>query len=175
MGLEGVQLALEAFGLFDPPQIHLEVASGIPAEAIENPGLAAIGQAELTVTPLQLARAFSVLIGAGVRPAPTLVAAVGPTPGDWQFLPPLDTAEPVLPPSEAQRAVDHLMNYADGLKGYEVEALSGSESLAWFVGFGPGDELTVVLLEGGSPPAARELGISLLRLAVDLDLTSREG
>ena len=175
MGPEELRLAFQAFGLRDPPQIRLEVAAGPAVDEIAVPGLAAIGQAELTVTPLQLARAFSVLIGAGVRPAPTLVAAVGPTPGDWQPLPPLEAAEPVLPPNEAQRAVDHLMNYADGLKGYEVEALSGSESLAWFVGFGPGDELTVVLLEGGTPPAARALGISLLQLAADLDLASREG
>ena len=127
------------------------------------------------MTPLHLARAFSVLTGAGVRPALTLVAAVGPTPGDWQPLPPLEAAEPVLPPSDAQRVVDQLMDYADGLKGYEVEAASGSEPLAWFVGFGTEDELAVVLLEGGSLPAARELGIGLLRLAADLDLASREG
>lgn len=175
MGPDELRLAFQSFGLLDAPRIRMEVAGGSAAGEITAPGLAAIGQAELTVTPLQLARAYSVLIGAGVRPALTLAAAVGPTPGDWQLLPPLDSPEPVLPPSEAQRAVDHLMDYPGGLMGYEEEALSGSESPAWFVGFGPRDEVTVVLLEGGSLPAAREIGLHLLQLAGSLDLTSREG
>ena len=175
MGSEELLRALRAFGLLDPPLIRLEVAPAAGTGLTGDPGLAAIGQADLTVTPLQLARAFSVLTGAGVRPALTLVAAVGPTPGDWQPLPPLDDAQPVLPPSEAQRTLDNLTDLGAGLKGYGVQAASGSGSLAWFIGFGAGDELTVVLLEGTSPGAARELGLGLLRLAADLDLTSREG
>jgi len=175
MGSEELLRALKAFGLLDPPLIRLEVAPAAGTGLTGDPGLAAIGQADLTVTPLQLARAFSVLTGAGVRPALTLVAAVGPTPGDWQPLPPLDDAQPVLPPSEAQRTLDNLTDHGAGLKGYEVQAASGSGSLAWFIGFGAGDELTVVLLEGASPGAARELGLAVLRLAADLDLTSREG
>jgi hypothetical protein len=175
MGADDLLLALGAFGLLDPPQIRLEVAPAAGTGTAGDPALAAIGQAGLTVTPLQLARAYSVLSGAGVRPALTLVAAAGPTPGDWQRLPPLDDTEPVLPPSEAQRTIDNLTDLGAGMKGYEVQAASGSGSLAWFIGFRAGNELTVVLLEGASPGAARELGIGVLRLAAGLDLTSREG
>jgi hypothetical protein len=175
MGADDLLLALGAFGLLDPPQIRLEVAPAAGMGTAEDLALAAIGQAGLTVTPLQLARAYSVLSGAGVRPALTLVAAAGPTPGDWQPLPPLDDTEPVLPPSEAQRTIDNLTDHGAGMRGYEVQAASGTGSLGWFIGFGAGNELTVVLLEGASPGAAQELGIGVLRLATGLDLTSRDG
>ena len=175
LGIEGIRQAFDAYGLLDAPQIRLVVAPGVPLEATENSALTAIGQAGLTVTPLQVARAFAVLAGAGVRPALSLVEATGPTLGAWQPLGQLEQEEPVLAAPDAQIALDSLTGYGDGLHGYEALALSGSGPLAWFIGMGPAGELTVILFESGSVDSARELGITLLRLARDLDLTPRGG
>jgi peptidoglycan glycosyltransferase len=175
MGLEALREALTEFGLLAAPEILLPVAPASDTLDLGDPGLLAIGQGELTTTPLQLAQAFSVLTGAGVRPELRLVAGVSPTPGEWQALAALETAEPILPAVEGQHAIDPLTGYGGGLKGYEVNAASGAGSLGWFVGLGPSDEVVVVLLEDSRAALAREVGLHVLRLAIDLDLTSRGG
>ncbi|MFV1858203.1 MAG: FtsW/RodA/SpoVE family cell cycle protein [Anaerolineales bacterium] len=173
LGPEGISQAFAAFGLTAPLDIRLTSAQAQPLELADDPqtlGLEAIGQGELTVTPLQMARAYAVLTGAGVRPSLTIVDAYRPKEGEWQLLSPLGGEQVVLSPTEAQVTLDALSTYSSEFIGYEVEALSGEEPVAWFIGIGPAGRLVVVLIEDAEPAQARELGLGLLELVSDLDL-----
>jgi len=173
LGPEGISQAFAAFGLTAPLDIRLTSAQTQPLELADDPqtlGLEAIGQGELTVTPLQMARAYAALAGAGVRPSLTIVDAFRPREGEWQLLAPLGGEQVVLSPTDAQVTLDALSSYGSKFIGYEVEALSGEEPVAWFIGIGPAGRLVVVHLEDAEPALARKLGLGLLELVSDLDL-----
>ncbi|MFQ5922864.1 MAG: FtsW/RodA/SpoVE family cell cycle protein [Anaerolineales bacterium] len=173
LGPEGISQAFTAFGLSTPLDIRLTSAQTQPLELSSDPqalGLEAIGQGELTVTPLQMARAYAALSGAGVRPSLSMVDAFRPKEGEWQLLSPLGTERVVLSPTDAQLTLDALSTYGGKFVGYELEALSGEEPVAWFIGIGPAGRLVVVLVEDAEPALARELGLRLLELVNDLDL-----
>ncbi len=178
LGQEGLSEAHEAFGLSVPLEIRLTTLDPLPIELSDDPellGLEAIGQAELTVTPLQMARAYAVLGGAGVRPSVSIVDAFRHGEGEWVPLIPLGTEHVVLTPVDAQVALDAFSNYGDDIVGYEVEALSGEDPVSWFIGIGPAGRLAVVLIENSEPDLARELGLHLLELVSGLDLAPPGG
>lgn len=173
LGPDGISQAFAAFGLSTPLEIRLTTAQTQPLELSDGPdgsGLEAIGQGELTVTPLHMARAYAVLAGAGVRPSLSIVDAFRPQEGEWQPLAPQGMEQVVLSPTEAQVTLDAFSRYRSDFVGYEVEALSGEELVAWFIGIGPAGRLVVVLVEDAEPALARELGLGLLELIGDLDL-----
>ena len=178
LGPDGISQAFAAFGLSTPLEIRLTSSQTRPLELSDDPealGLEAIGQGELTVTPLQMARAYAALSGAGVRPSLSIVDAFRPQEGEWQLLSPLGTEHVVLSPTDAQVTLDALSTYGSAFVGYEVEALSGEESVAWFIGIGSGGRLVVVLVEDAEPAIARELGLELLELVSNLDLAPPGG
>ena len=178
LGPEGLSKAFEAFGFTVPLDVRLTALDLRTIEMSNDPislGLEAIGQAELTTTPLQLARAYAVLGGAGVRPSVSIVDAFRPTEGEWAPLAPLGTEQVVLSPVDAQVALNAFSNYGDDIVGYEVEALSGEDPVSWFIGIGPAGRLVVVLIENSEPDLARELGLHLLELVSDLDLAPPGG
>lgn len=173
LGPDGISEAFAAFGLSIPLDIRLTTALTQPLELSDDPdvlGLEAIGQGQLTVTPLHVARAYAVLAGAGVRPSLSIVDAFRAQEGEWQPISTLGTEQVVLSPTEAQVTLDSFSTYGGDFVGYEVEALSGADSVAWFIGIGPAGRLVVVLIEGAEPALARELGLGLLELVKDLDL-----
>ncbi len=178
LGEDGMSQFIEAFGLTAPLDIRLTSLESLPIELSDDPdslGLEAIGQAELTVTPLQLARAYAVLGGAGVRPSLSIVDAFRPMEGEWELLLPRGTEQVVLSPVDAQVALDAFTSYGNDIVGYEIEALSGEDRGAWFIGIGPAGRLAVVLMENSEPDLARELGLRLLELVSDLDLAPPGG
>jgi len=173
LGPDGILQSFEAFGLSTPLEIRLTTALTQSLEMSDDPdgwGLEAIGQGGLTVTPLHVARAYAVLAGAGVRPSLSIVDAFRPQEGEWQPLSPQGAERVVISPTEAQVTLDALSTYGGDFVGYEVEALSGEEPVAWFIGIEPAGRLVVVLIEGAELPLARMLGVELLELVMDLDL-----
>jgi peptidoglycan glycosyltransferase len=178
LGQDGLSESFEAFGLTVPQDIRLTSLDPPSIELSDDPvslGLEAIGQAELTTTPLRLARAYAVLGGAGVRPSVSIVDAFRPRDGEWVPLAPVGVEQVVLSPIDAQVALDAFSNYGIDIVGYEVEALSGEEPVSWFIGIGPAGRLVVVLIENSEPILARELGLHLLELVSDLDLAHPGG
>jgi cell division protein FtsW (lipid II flippase) len=173
LGARGLEAAADQFGLLDAPQIQLAVVSPSDPQ-LADVRLAAIGQGDLTVSPLQLARAYAVLAGAGVRPGLSLVTAVGMD-GEWSIRSPQEADLPVVSPSAAQLTIDALHPYGAGRFGYEATALSGEVTVSWFIGFGTAGELVVVLLEDGDTVTARQIGLQLLEAAAALDLTPAGG
>ena len=178
LGTDGLSQSLQAYGLTEPIEVRLTAVDPAPFQPsgeTERLALEAIGQGELTVTPLQLARAYAAIGGAGVRPKLSIVDAYRPNEGEWRALSPLGSDVVVLSPTDAQLTLDAMTDFGGGTVGYEVEALSGEEPVVWFIGIGPAGRLAVVLIEGGEPVTARELGLDLLELVQDLDLAPSGG
>ena len=178
LGPEGISQAFEAFGLSTPLDVRLTSIEPLPVALPSDPeslGIEAIGQGGLTVTPLQMARAYAVLGGTGVRPSLSIVDAFRPEEGEWEPLPPLGMEQVVISPIDAQNTLDAFLNYGKGIVGYEVEALSGEDPVTWFIGISPAGRLTVVLIENSEPDLARELGLRLLEQVSDLDLAPPGG
>ena len=178
LGREGISQAFDAFGLSIPLDIRLTALNPLPIEISDDPeslGLEAIGQHELTASPLHMARAYAVLGGAGVRPSLSIVDAFRPEQGEWEPLLPLGIEQVVLTPVNAQLTLDAFEKFGGEIVGYEVEALSGEDSVSWFIGIGPAGRLVVVLIEDSESALARELGLHLLGLVSDLDLAPAGG
>jgi len=159
------------FGFHQAPNLPIPTAGA--AAAIGDPGLAAIGQENLTVTPLQVALAAAALAGDGRLPAPRLVEAVVAPGGDWNVQ--------VVSTAAGQRAVSAATAAAaragwpvdgDGL-GLAVSVLAGpgGDRDAWYVGLIPADQprfVVALALEGVDDPAvAQFIGQQLLAAAIE--------
>jgi peptidoglycan glycosyltransferase len=156
------QEMIETFGLLNPPALdHFETTAGEPGLPLEMLAdsdtlrAAAVGQGDLTVTPLQMASVASVVANYGNTVALYLVDAIRP-PGltDWQVLtPPADeTAVITQDVATALRAamsdsVKHGSAQANALNsslptgatlyGHGSIAYTGpnQNANAWFIGF----------------------------------------
>lgn len=165
LGPSEFQEMLSAFGLTEAPRLRLEVSQASAPELPEDrPALreAGVGQGQLLLSPLQLARAFGALARAGIRPALNLVEAVRPAGGAWERLGPLEFEQAVLPPSIAQRTLQALGATQSGIVAFQAVALAGAEgeSLAWYLGArvaGGPRRVVVVALEGGDLERAAQI------------------
>jgi cell division protein FtsI/penicillin-binding protein 2 len=163
LGGARLDAVFRAFGLYDPPALALPTTAAV-STSIADPALAAVGQAELTVTPLHIALATAAIARGGAMPAPQLVLATESPGGAWQREPPPAPPAPPLTASSAAYVKDLLAN------GYTATALTSTEgqTLAWFTGFAPFEPsryAVAVLLEAGDTAAAAHIGRALLDAA----------
>lgn len=171
-----LQDAMSAFGFDQAINLQIPVAEPVIAEIIQSSQavkLAAVGQGELTLTPLHLARAFSALAWKGDMPVLQLVGAVSNEEGEWIPWLSLDQSENVISESTAQRMMAAAQPLEGGVRGFTSSAASGAESgnLAWFLGAHTesGTPLVaVVLLEQTHPTNAQALGTTLLNAAIEI-------
>ncbi len=168
MGIAALEQALASFGLSEAPEIRLELGEApqrqpMPAEfeQLQQAGIA-IGQGQLVITPLQLARAYSALAGAGVRPSLSVVQEIMAPGGSWQALPRLGDEQVVVSPTAAQVTIDALEPVDPDRVGYLATAVSGAGSATWFIGIERARRVVVVVLEDASLVTAREIGLALL-------------
>jgi peptidoglycan glycosyltransferase len=159
------------FGLEQAPDLPIPTETG--AIAISDPGLAAVGQENLTITPLQAALATAALAGDGRVPAPRLVEGLEGADGEWTIQPAgLSTAPPAVTP-EAAAAVRGNWPVVDGISEFVASVLSGPDGSrnAWYLGMAPADKPRFVLalvLEGeGDLAVAESIGRELLNAAVE--------
>ena len=107
---------------------------------MSDPRLAAVGQEELTLTPLHVALAAAAIGNDGLMPAARFVLETQAVDGEWH---PTETrGEPVqvISPDVAQELRGLLRPMADGrVLGYSSLALAGADqpSHAWFFGLAP--------------------------------------
>lgn len=158
------------FGLHQPPDLPIPAEGS--AATITDPGLAAIGQEALTVTPLQAALATAALAEGGRLPGPRLVEALARKDGKWTTLPAgTSAAMPAVSP-EAAAAVRAGWPVVDGVAGFAVTVLAGPDGNrnAWFLGMAPAANPRLALalvLEGETDPAVVEaIGRELLIAAI---------
>lgn len=172
LGGEGLSEMVQGFGLDVSPSIRLEhvlIQSFPEPLGVDDLRAVAIGQGPVTVTPLQMARAFATFLRAGSLPALQVVREISTTEGTWQEQSPLDTEAEVIPHEISSSILEALMGENGNVLAYSAEAFSGSETgkLAWFFGAdldNPSPRLVMVVLEEATLSQARQAGEGLLGL-----------
>jgi penicillin-binding protein 2 len=171
----GIDLPGESGGFLPTPD-NVEERQGHPWRRGDTPRLA-IGQASLTVTPLQVARLMAAIANGGTLVTPHLVRATSPAasadqepPADVQPVQPAKkidgvTAAKLRPIRDGLRAVVqepggtgyrtvHLEAVAVAGKTGTAETGAGRDDHAWFAGYAPADRprvaFAIVLEHGGS-------------------------
>lgn len=156
-------------GLYTPPEIHLPVARSTPPKAIDDIPLFAVGQAELRVSPLQMALAVATLSNDGLRPAPRLETAVNVPQVGWTILPYLGESKQVFPEERVETTLESLA--VEGLPAWQSLAIASNgpqHMLTWYLGgtlpgWNGNRFAVVILLEENDPELARQIGQALLK------------
>jgi peptidoglycan glycosyltransferase len=153
------------FLFFTAPALSIPTTAPTAEQAgvFTDTSLAGIGQAGLTVTPLQMALVTAALARHGQMPAPQLILQTQNAAGGWQSAP-ATAPLPVIDPAVANEVKAML---PDGLQASAVTS-SGGKSLAWYSGFSPIDDpryVVAVLLEDGDPRTAKDIGSVVLEAA----------
>lgn len=171
LGADGLEEMAQAFGFSRPPAIRIETA---PIKAVDMGStprdwqVAAIGQGDLTITPLQVARAFSAFIIDGHVPGLRIVSAFKDTNGRWQEVESLGERDQVIDAEISVKIRAALISKSGSLLSYSARAIAGSEeeSLSWYVCARVDEsdnvQLILVVLENASDTRAKAIGLSLL-------------
>lgn len=168
LGAERLGIIFAAFGLDRDPAFELDVATS-SEEPLSDPALAAIGQENLSVTPLQIGLAMAALLD-GALPTPQIGAAIIAPDGSerpWHL-----AAEPSQAVSaSAAREVQQALPAVEGITEFSPLVLSGpaGSTNAWYTGHWAGDEadyIAVVVLENSAAESvAQAAGRAILRAA----------
>lgn len=172
LGDEGLQSLFADLGFYETPDVRADLARAITQTSISNPAITAIGQADILVSPLQLALAAAIFSNEGIRPHPQLVLSAEDYQGNWiDYLNTEQTGVQIFSASQANQTAQMLSN--SNKEYWEVTsfAISDTEThLTWYLaGTLPGADkplTVVVLLEKLSPVLASEIGQSLLHEAL---------
>ncbi len=165
MGVDGLAEAFDRFGLTAAPALPIPTGGG-PAD-IDDPALAAMGQAGLTVTPLQAALATATLAAGGQRPVPRLVEAVTDAGGQWGSQPSALVGETAVSAATAV-AVRETWPHSGDAREFAVSPLSGPDGHhnSWYLGFAPADAprfvVALVLEDEDDIAAAEAIGRAVL-------------
>lgn len=157
----------DAFGLDASLEVRLAQASSPGGETGDDPFAYGIGQGPLTVSPLQLARAYTVIVNRGTIREPEVIDAVRRPGEPWSAYSSDSQSERVVDVEAAELTLVALSH--EDTMDYSGEAISGKgdRRLAWHVAADlryPSTWLVLVVLEDGSPGEARSLGLGMLEL-----------
>ncbi len=177
----GLEEMFERWALTTPPVLEISTESADWADwAKRNAGALsttaarraeAIGQGQLTVSPLQMALVAGTLANAGTMPAPRLVLRIQDVEGNWQEYPTAGEPRSVLAANEARELLSAWPRYPDhagNVAGHWGVAIAGEERSphAWFLGVAsastPHYAVAVLLEHAKNPLQAVEIGNELL-------------
>jgi cell division protein FtsW (lipid II flippase) len=159
----------QRLGFYSTPNIHLPVAGSTAPESLSEPQeYSAVGQAELRVSPLQVALAAATLSNNGIRPAPRLLQATQAIDGEWINQGSLESPSLVFS-GEAARATANALKVND-LPIWQTVARAQNtpeQVITWYLaGTLPdwaGSPATLVLvLEEDNPRQVIEIGQQIL-------------
>jgi cell division protein FtsW (lipid II flippase) len=158
---------VHTFGFDQAPSIRLDTFQPAPITLPTTPDeleRSAIGQGTLTITPIQIARAFGALLNDGVLPAFRLVDAIEDPEGEWERLPPQDPLQTAINPQIAQEVMATSRKFEEDIQGFSFQAIVGPERerLHWFLGIDTDGRAIVVVLEGETMEKVEEIGVSIL-------------
>lgn len=174
LGAESLRQMATAFGLDEGMALRLETAEpGSPVFAAEGHELrfASIGQAELNLTPLLLARAYAALAADGEAPPLHLLDALRVPGRAWRAAEPLGSPRQAISAQSASSTLAAFERTPGGWREYAAAALSGAEGegLAWYLGVPPAASqrwVVLVVLEGATPDQVRQAATPLMRTVV---------
>ncbi|MFW6069120.1 MAG: penicillin-binding transpeptidase domain-containing protein [Chloroflexota bacterium] len=168
-GADGLTGVFEDFGFFSPPAFPLVTATAA-LEPVVDVREAILGQESLTVTPLQLARAWVALGSGGALPTPYLVTEVQNSAGVWQPVEPTEPETQSVSVSTADALLGSLATDDGNIAEHTTVALAGPEAAtnAWYLGFTPARTpryAVVLVIEGTTDTAdAQDIGRALLNM-----------
>jgi cell division protein FtsW (lipid II flippase)/cell division protein FtsI/penicillin-binding protein 2 len=183
LGVAGLEGALQRWALTIPPVLEIPADSADwadwakrNAEALSTTAaqrVEAIGQGQLTVSPLQMALVASALANTGTMSAPRLVLRVQDAEGNWQEHPVVGEPRTVLEPDDARELLTAWprQDQAGNVVGHWVVAIAGEEQPphAWFLGVAPAGvpryAVTILLEHPTRPYQVAEIGNELLEAA----------
>lgn len=131
-------------------------------ESAEDLAMAAIGQGELTLNPLQLVRAIAAIVGEGQLPGVRVVDAIRGVEESWERFEDLDNHQAAIKPDTAAEIRSVLTS--ENIVSYQGKALAG-EPIGWYLGGVrslAGNYAIVVVIENGEPGVAASVGQALL-------------
>jgi peptidoglycan glycosyltransferase len=177
LGSGGLAEAIQRWALTTTPpplDIPTEAADWDPRapRAPSDLWLEAIGQGELTVTPLQMALVAGSLANDGIRPAPRLVLRVQDGAGHWQNRISIGKPYAVLSSDTASKLLAAWQPYGNGISGHLGLAVAGTDRPphAWFLGVAQAEDgryaVAVLLEHPDDPHQAAEIGTALLSTAI---------
>jgi penicillin-binding protein A len=122
----------------------------------------ALGQGELTISPLRMAQVAATIGNNGFMPAGYVVKDVQTGEGQWQpYASSAETPAPIIDPAVA-RAVLQAMRVQDNSAGHGGAAFSGNRQHAWFIGLAPADQpkyaIAVLLEDAANATDAEDIG-----------------
>jgi penicillin-binding protein A len=163
---------LAEFGFTQSPAIPLATTAAT-APPILDAGLAAIGQEQLTLSPLQIGQAWAAVGGDGRLPTLQLVTAVRPdTASEWQPVQPApdQSLHPLSEPTARQlrQTLPQVENWLE----YSLLVLSGEQSNnSWYLSLAPAGNpryaLIIVIEDVKDPQAAARIGRQLWPAILD--------
>jgi peptidoglycan glycosyltransferase len=133
----------------------------------------AIGQGELTVSPLQMALVAGTLANDGTMPAPRLAMRVQDANGVFYEHAGIGESRFVLTPETARQLLAAWTRYGENVAGHWGTAVAGKEQFphAWFLGVAPVDApryaIAVLMEHPTDPHQAIEVGVALLEASPD--------
>jgi hypothetical protein len=156
-----------SLGFYQAPTLPLPVAAS-SAQRVQQVTLSAIGQENLTVTPLQMALAAAALTNDGIRPIPNLASTVQTPHQGWVVLSSSETVSTLL--ANKTTGTMNLLSMQNGHFWQVTGAAQANNdtALAWYLaGTLPewqGTPLALALvLEGETPQSALEIGRALIQ------------
>ena len=191
LGPETLEATLDTFNLSDPPSLpgyDSQTPDLVARPFLDEAGqvdvvAAAVGQGELTVSPLTMAMMTAGIVNDGNAPQPyMLVATRAPGTDAWEAAPSLRPTVPIATTNTARQLQD-LMRYAVAsgaaqnagrpnvdIGGHASVAYAGDTPLAWFVGFATtggrrGVSVAIVLENSADPGRASDIGGTVLAVA----------
>jgi cell division protein FtsW (lipid II flippase) len=168
-GTEPLLDLFQQLGFYSTPAINLPAAGSAAPDSLPDPQqYSAVGQAELRLSPLQMALAAATLSNNGIRPAPRLVQAIQTAEASWANQASLAAASPAFS-SQAASAVARSLRVNDLPLWQSVARAQNApkQAITWYLaGTQPdwaGPPATLVLvLEEDNPAQAIQIGRQIL-------------
>jgi peptidoglycan glycosyltransferase len=126
----------------------------------------ALGQGQLTISPLRMAQVAAIIGNNGFLPASYVVKDVQSIDGTWQpYANSAQAPTPIIDPTVA-RGVLQVMRVQGNSTGHGGAAFSGNRQHSWFIGLAPADQpryaIAVLLEDAAKATDAEDLGRGVL-------------
>ena len=172
LGANGILALFKRVGFYETPNLRANLTSALSPASITNPAVAAIGQSDILVSPMQLALAAAVFNNEGERPNPKLILSAENHLGEWINYTGSDSVLQVFSPSSARQTAEMLAHPSIPIWETTAFALTDLDSqLTWYLAGTLPDQdqklTVVVLLERFEPEFAARIGQSLILKAMD--------
>lgn len=188
IGVRRLDAVIASFGLLEAPLFELptEPSEIVPPPAQQDLAMTAVGQSQLTVSPLQMAQVAAGFANHGQIPALRIVRAIRLPNTEWQSTPIVGTPRGTISRANADTITQLMLQSVESgashpaqlsefhIYGHSGLAVSGPEDTlnAWFIGFAQlpdsGAIAISVLLENESNPnVAAQIGALALQAAAE--------